>query len=200
MAEGDIFRASIIMRGDDSTSYVNDFGFADKASGSTVIDTGTAAGDFQTLVQAKYAAVLPSDVQIVRYRFACVSGPHAGDVGYVDVSPPVAGSATALNRMPNEIAVSLKRGTGRTGRDHRGRIFFGPVSQDIQADINTVDTANADLIAVANLLKANFTTQTRTLTPVLVKANGTTNGYTIQRAAIATTFVHRRSRRPREGS
>lgn len=200
MAEGETFRATIIGELADRTAVVFDFGYMDSSSGSGHIDTGTAAGDFQTLVQAKIVAALPLDYKVTRYRFACVGGLAKGEVGYVDVTPPVSGALTSGNRLPNEVAVSLKRNTGHAGRGDRGRVFFGPVSADIVSDVNEVDTTSPSLIAVRDLLKTNLTTSTRILRPVLLKPDGSSNGRLIVNVAIARVFVHRRTRRPRTGS
>lgn len=198
MAEGDIFRATVMGITKDNAAINFDFGYADKAVGSTRLDTGIAAGNFQTLVQTTMVAALDDNTSLYKYRFACTDGPNKGDIGYVEVSP-VQGTVVPAIYFPNEMCISLKRNTGRTGRDHRGRIFFGPANEDtvLAADTNQADQASATLLAVRDLLKATLTVSGRTLTPVLLKSNGTTNGYTIINVGIAAVLCHRKSRRPR---
>lgn len=198
--EGEIFKASVIGELDDGTAIVNDFGFFDSTSGSGHIDTGTAAGDFQTFIQAAMVAMLPDIYTFKRYRFACVNGPSIGEVGYVEVSPPVTGGASSTNRMPNEICICVKRSTGHAGRGDRGRIFLGPVAEAYVSDANHPDYAASDLLTLANKLKANLTTQSRVLKPVLIKPDGTSNGRPILQVNVNRVFCHRRTRRPRVGA
>lgn len=202
MAEGETFKATVIGRLQDGTAVCFDFGYVDLTSGTGHIDTGTAAGDFQTLVQAKLAAVLPDIFTFQRYRFACVGGAAKGEIGYVDVSPIVNGSLLGDGHLPNEIAISVKRSTGHSSRSDRGRIFLGPVAQGLlDADhLNSPDLTNSDLLAVKDLLKANLITGTRTLRPVILNAAGTYSGRTVSMTSIGSIFVHRRTRRPRSGA
>lgn len=201
MAEGETFKASAILQGSLGTAVVFDFGYVDLDSGTGHIDTNLAAGDFQTLVQSKMAAVLPEGVTFKRYRFACVgSTSHKGEVGYVEVDPPVTGTLGNEGVLPMEMCISLKRSTGYSSRRDRGRVFFGPVCIDFR-DPNNVDfvapTNNLNL--VRDLLKTNLVTNTRTLRPVILAADGTYSGRTISRVAIGQTFVHRKTRRFRVG-
>lgn len=200
MAAGECFKASIICEGDDGTAYVFDYGFAD-TDGQVHIDTGIAAGNFQTLVQNYYVAALPTDVTIKKYRFACVNGAHKGEIGFVnDVN--VAGEASAVNRYPNEIAISMRRSTGYASRRDRGRVFFGPVSAiwGNNANVNKVDLTAPALQDLRDLGKATLATQGAGLFPVILAANGTYNGRIIVRVDIAEVFVHHKTRRPRVGA
>lgn len=201
--EGETFRATIQGEIDDGSAVVFDFGYFDSTSGSGHVDTGTAAGDFQTKVQARIVAALPDTYTVRRYRFACVGGTSKGEIGFVDVSPPVAGAlSTVTAPMPNEICISIKRATGYASRGDRGRIFFGPVADDIVAGNgpNKYDMTNTALLSVRDLLKEDFLTQGRTLRPVLLRPNGTCNGHLINRVGLNPIFAHRRTRRPRQGS
>lgn len=198
--QNETFRGTVIgSTGSGVNAILFDFGFRDNTGGSVHIDTGTAAGDFQTLVQSVLAAVLPSTYTFVRYRFACVGGDHVGEIGFVEVSPPVNGDNSVFDYiLPNEIAISLKRATGYSSRHDRGRVFLGPVGSYLaSASSNKPDAANTDLIAAANLVKAVLTTGGVALTPVILSSAGTTNGRTIIHASIGQVYVHRRSRRPR---
>src|SRR6478672_5576815 len=139
MAEGDTYRATVIMRASAGTQIVFDFGYVDVSSGATHIDMGTAAGDFQTLVQGTLAAALPSTQTFIRYRFACLKTVQAGEVGYVDVDPPVVGDKTVTlvtDVLPLEMCVSMKRNTGHTSRRDRGRVFFGAVCSTFRDSVN----------------------------------------------------------------
>ncbi len=194
------FRASAICEGNAGTAFVFDWSFADPASSPLHLDMGIAAGDWQTAVQADLAACLPSQIVIKKWRFACVSGPSVGEIGYVVVTPPQAGSRTAADVLPNEIAISLKRDTGHASRSDRGRIFFGPV------DIAYQDTTNPDkvlddgtLLTLANSSFGTFTTQLTTLTKCLLHADGTWNGHALIHASVGEIFVHRKTRRFRSG-
>lgn len=198
--EGEVFRGTMIAQGNDGTAYVNDFGFMDSSSGSGHVDTGIAAGDLQTMMQAAIAAVLTDDVSIVRWRFACTYGPSKGEVGYVDVSGSVAGDWVSGGRMPNEIAASYKRNTGHAGRGDRGRIFVGPVPLGLVENANEYSVDVAAVTTLRDKLKANLTTQTRVLKPVLIKPDGSSNGRPILNVSVAKVFVHRRTRRPRVGA
>lgn len=202
MATGENFKASVIAQLDDGTGVVFDFGYTDNVSGSVHLDMGIAAGNFQTLVQNTLALALPTDYSIVRIRFACVQGVHLGEIGYVEVSPPVAGSLSAVNRYPNEMAISVKRSTGFASRRDRGRIFLGPVSAELadNANVNKVIASNALLINVANLLKSNLTTGGVTLKPVILSSAGTYSGNIVNRVSVAAVLVHHKSRRPRVGA
>lgn len=197
--EGELFRASIVMLHIPSgTAFVNDFSYADKSSGSTHIDTNVAAGDFQTLVQAKFQAALPESMNFVKYRFACVAGGHAGEVGEVVLTDTQNGELTGGTTLPNEVCISLKRSTGYATRRDRGRIFFGPVHSDLYgASRNSPDLESGQLQDVMNLLKTNLVTQTRTLKPIILSSTNTTNGHDIVRASIGHLYTHRKSRRPR---
>lgn len=200
MATGETFKATIIGELTDHTAIVFDFGYVDDASGSVHLDTGTAAGNFQTLVQAKFAAVLCSDFTFRRYRFACTLGVHKGEIGYVEVDPAVNGALDPLDRLPNEVCIAMKRMTGHASRRDRGRIFFGPLSKNfaVSADQN-VPSTNGDLDQVRDLLKANLVTGGVTLKPVILSAAGTYSGRLVNRVAYNTIYVHRKSRRPRPG-
>lgn len=196
MATGDNYKATIIARDNYGTSFVYDFGYATDGVSSIHVDCGTAAGDFQTLVQAKWAACLPNGIFLFRYRFACVRGPHVGEIGYVVANPPVEGSKDNGYRLPNEICISLKRNTGYNTMRDRGRIFFGPVSQDYR-DPTNYDKVQDDsaLRDVRDLLKATLTTQTEVLKPVILNKDGEFTGRYVIHAEIASVFTHRRSRR-----
>ena len=200
MANGETFKASVIGELADGTGVVFDFGYVDNNPSSVHLDTGTMAGDFQTLVQAIMATSLPDDYTFKRYRVACVSGAHAGEIGYVEVSPPVLGQASAVNRMANELCVSIKRATGHASRRDRGRIFFGPIP------LGAMDNANVNKIVptfysdVAELLKANLTTSATVLKPVILNSAGAYSGNLVNRVGIADVIVHRKSRRPRQGA
>lgn len=201
MAEGDVFRATVMLDGNLGTAVNFDFGYIDNNSGSTVIDTGTAAGAFQTLVQATLAAALPETVIFKRYRFACVVGPNVGQIGYVDVDPPVTGGITSGVVLPAEIAISMKRRTGYASRHDRGRVFFGPVHQQYQSSAN-IDEVQMDstLTDIANLLKTNLTVSTRVLKPVILRADKLTPQHIINNVSVGEIFVHHKSRRFREHS
>ncbi len=200
MAVNETFRASIIGQLTPSgTAIVFDFGYRDP-SGSAHVDCGTAAGNFQTLMQSTFANALPSAFIFVRYRFACVSGAHDGEIGYTDVIPPVTG-ALGPEMLPPEIAISMKRNTGHASRRDRGRIFFGPVSPDYrQAPDNDLVLASAtELINVSNKLKADLVTGATTLKPVILAADGSYSGNDVIQVAIGPIFVHHKSRRTRGG-
>lgn len=196
---GETFKATIIAVLDDGTSIVNDYGYTDVGPSSTHIDTGTAAGNFQTLVQATYVAALPTNWAVYRYRFACVGGTHVGEIGFVDVSPKLHGALDPTNQLPAEMAISMKRQTGYATRRDRGRIFFGPVAVNFQQTSENWDQPADDslLHAVRDLGKATLTTSTVVLKPVILAANGTYNGRQVIKASIGPTYVHRKSRRLR---
>lgn len=202
MATGENFKASVIGELDDGTAIVFDFGYTDNVSGSVHLDTATAAGNFQTLVQAVMANALPDDFHFRRYRFACVAGTHVGEVGYVEVAGDVPGAMSAVNRYPNELAVAVKRNTGYSSRRDRGRIFFGPVSTGLadNANVNKVIPDGANITAVANLLKANLTTGGVVLKPVILSSAGTYSGHVVINVGVAAVLVHHKSRRPRTGA
>jgi hypothetical protein len=201
MALNETFRATVIMVGNAGTAFVFDYGYQDQNIGSTHLDMGTAAGDFQSLVQATLAVCLPAEVSFVRYRFACVGGTHVGEIGYVEVTPPVAGSIAPGVPLPGEIAISMKRSTGYSSRKDRGRVFFGPVDESLRSGTNPdeCDVTNVDLIAINALGISALTTAGVLLKPVLLAGNGTTNGHVLVNKAIASVFVHHKSRRFRTG-
>jgi hypothetical protein len=200
MALNDTFRATIIAKMDNGTAIVFDYGYQQQSAGSEHLDTGTAAGNFQTLVQATYLAALHTTVGITRYRFACVHGDHVGEIGFVEVDPPQQGSGDGA-LLPQEIAISMKRSTGYSSRKDRGRVFFGPclAAYAPGTDFDLVDTTIAELQAVRDLGKATLTTGGVTLKPVLLAGDGTTNGHVITRVAMGPVFVHHKSRRLRVG-
>jgi len=202
MAEGEHFKATIICQTNLETAIVFDFGYADVTAGAGHVDTGIAAGDFQTLVQAKLAALLPTPVAIMKYRFACVLGTHIGEIGFVEGDPIIVGLNEPDYILPSEVCISVKRNTGYASRRDRGRVFFGPVGSNLRDPDNTdkVKTTDADLVNFRNLLKTNLVTQTRTLEPVILAADGTHSGHKIVNVAIAEVFVHRKSRRLRVGA
>lgn len=200
MATGETFKASVIGELDDSTAVVFDFGFVDLAGGSVHIDTALAAGNFQTLVQDTMAACLPDDYTFKRYRFACVGGAHVGEIGYTEVDPAVHGSVSAVNRMPNELCVSLKRNTGYATRRDRGRIFFGPIPTGLVDNANINKIVPAGYSDVAQLLKTNLVVSGITLKPIILSSAGTYSGRVVSQVGIADVMVHRRTRRPRSGS
>lgn len=197
MAEGETFRATLIGESNQGTAFVFDFGYVDLGSGGGHIDCGIGAGVFQALVQDVMAECLPEAFAFRKYRFACLAGAHAGEVGYVTVDPIVHGNEIG-DVLPAEIAISLKRNTGHTSRRDRGRIFFGPVLRGIRTDDNNtdlVDRNNNALKAVRDLLKENITVEGRVLRPVVLSAAGTYSGRTIVNVDIGDVFVHRKSRR-----
>lgn len=202
MAEGETFKATVIGQLDGGTAIVFDFGYVDLTSGTGQVDTVTACGDFQTLVQDKLANVLPEGFTFMKYRFACVGGTHKGQIGYLPVSPPVVGNCTTEGSLPAEIAISLQRSTGWSSRKDRGRIFLGPVSPELFSGTHT-DKPNrtySALLQARDLLKANLTTQTRVLHPVILAADGTYTGRTVVNVNIGEVYVHRKSRRARIGA
>jgi len=203
MATGETFKASIIAQHADGTAIINDFGYVDLAGSSAHIDTGIAAGNFQTLVQAKFLLAMDSNVRIYRYRFACVGGTHKGEIGYVDVAGGIAG-ALGSGTLPKEMAISMKRQTGHASKSDRGRIFFGPVSTDFWlgpvSDVDLCDPGITPLVNVADLLKATLTTGAVTLSPVILNAAGTYSGNIINHVSIPSELVHRKSRRVRVGA
>jgi len=201
MASGENFKATMICsRPENGTAFVFDWGYTDP-SGSAHIDTGTAAGNFQTLVQAKMQAVLSTFIRIERYRFACVNGTHKGEVGFVNGTGIMGLYTGAGNPLPQEICISMKRNTGHVSRRDRGRLFFGPCWTDFGDGLQQdgVDVANTDLLDVCNLGKADLTTGATTLRPVILSGDGTSTGNFIVNTSIASIFVHRKSRRMRAG-
>lgn len=202
MATGENFKASVIGELDDGTGIVFDFGYTDNVSGSVHLDMAIAAGNFQTLVQATLVQALPADYTFKRYRFACVAGVHAGEIGYVEVTPAVHGDLSVVNRYPNELAIAVKRNTGYASRRDRGRIFLGPVSASLadNANVNKCVPDAAPLVAVANLLKSNLTSGGVVLKPVILSSAGTYSGNLVSKVGVADVLVHHKSRRPRTGA
>jgi len=201
MATGETFRATIICSAQSTgTAFVFDFGFVDLSSGSAHLDTGTAAGNFQTMIQASLVALLPTDIFIRRYRFACVSGTHIGEIGYVEVTSPVHG-ALDEEVLPPEMCISLKRSTGHSSRRDRGRVFFGPCVASLRnGDAgDSVDTSNTALGVLADKLKTDVVTAGTTLKPVILSAAGGYSGRVINQVGIGPVFVHHKSRRTRVG-
>lgn len=202
MALNETFKASVIGQLQGSlTAVVFDYGYVDLNAGSTHRDTGTWAGVFQTMWQAVALAALTDDLVIKRYRFACVAGIHVGEIGYVD-NVNVTGGLTAVNRMPNEVCVSLKRSTGYASRRDRGRVFWGPVATTLvdNSDVNLADVGSALLQAARDLGSTPITTGGASLTPVILAANGTYSGRVIVNTGIGDVLCHRKSRRPRAGA
>ncbi len=202
MALNETFRATIIMVGNAGTAFVFDYGYQDQTIGSTHLDTGTAAGDFQSLVQASYAAALPDEVSFVKYRFACVGGTHIGEIGYTVLTSPVTGDISPGAPLPAEICISMKRSTGYASRRDRGRVFFGPVDETLRSTVNPdeVDLTISALNTVRDLGKATLATQGVTLQPVLLAGDGSTTGHVIVNVEMAQVFVHHKSRRFKVGS
>jgi len=198
MAAGETFRATVVMEGNTGQAVVYDFGYAD-VSGSVHIDCGTAAGNFQTLVQAAILLVSVDTITPIRYRFACVGGTHVGEVGFVEVTSGVTGALASSDMLPLEICISLKRNTGHSSRRDRGRVFFGPVSASLRDAGNSdkVDRTNTDLQALRDKLKATLTVGGATLQPVILAANGSYSGRTIVNVSIGEIFTHHKSRRLR---
>ncbi len=200
MALNETFRATVIAEVNTGQAIVFDYGYQQQSAGSEHLDTGTAAGDFQTLVQATLAAALPTGLTFKKYRFACVGGTHVGEIGFVVVDPAVTGAQDS-DPLPLEIALSMKRSTGHASRRDRGRVFFGPIVEDLR------DTGNSDkplagssqLSDVCNLGKADLTTGGVTLRPVLLSGDGTTTGHVITTVEVGDVFVHHKSRRLRVG-
>jgi hypothetical protein len=194
------FRASVICETDEGTAVVFDYSYVDTNPSPVHIDTGIAAGDFQSLVQTSLAAIMPTTVKFKKYRFATVTGPNAGEIGYVVVDPPVAGDLAVTTLLPTEMAISFKRNTGHASRGDRGRVFFGPIDQGFQ------DSGNPDRVAVvtelstaADLGKAILVVGATTLYPCLLNAAGEWNGHTIINTSVGDVFVHRKTRRFRAG-
>lgn len=201
MAAGETFKATIIGELDDGTAIVNDYGYVDDSSGTVHIDCGTAAGAFQTLIQAAYVAALPNNWHTVRYRFACVGGTHKGELGFVEDSTTV-GALETDDQLPAEMCISLKRNTGHSSRRDRGRIFFGPVASFFVSGSTPWDKPIPGplLTAVMNLGKATLTVSSVALHPVILAANGSYSGRIIVNVGIGETYVHRKSRRLRVGA
>lgn len=197
---GENFRATIIMQGNLGTAFVNDFGFTDNAGGSFHFDMGTAAGDFETMIQAAWLAILPDDVSIVKYRFACVHGPSLGEIGFVELNPPQPGLLTSSDQLPAEICISFKRNTGHASRRDRGRVFFGPVNGEFHQEPNPdLVTVTPALTTASGMLINPLTTQGHLLQPVILAADGTYSGRLVVNRSIAPVFVQRKSRRFRVG-
>lgn len=200
MATYQTFKASVIGFLTAGTRIVFDYGFYDDSGSSPHIDTGTAAGDFQTLVQATLAAALPTEFTFDKYRFACTFGTFMGEIGYVVVDPPVAGTLTGGSILPAEIAISMKRNTGLASRSDRGRVFFGPVHSNYQNTTNgDLVEPDATLTAVADLGKATLTTGSTVLKPGLIKSDGSSLLHQIINTSFGPVFTHRKSRRFRIG-
>ena len=199
MSNGECFRASVIAEAPAThTAFVYDFAYQDQTGGAVHIDTSLAAGDFQTLIQADLLAILPSNITIRKYRFACVSGPHIKEVGTVDDVGQSGAISAGSGDLPFEQCISIKRTTGFAGGTHRGRIFFSPVAATFRLAQNGVNAGASDLETFRDLLKADLTTSGEALTPIILPGNPTTAlRKPIIHVAIATTVVHRVSRRPR---
>lgn len=200
MATGETFKASVIGQLDDGTAVVFDFGYLDNVSGSVHLDTGTAAGDFQTLVQTTMADALPTDFSFKRYRFACVSGAHNGEIGYVEVVGSVKGTVSAVNRAANELCVTLKRSTGYSSKSDRGRIFFGPIPTGAMDNANVNKIVPAFYADTAELLRSNLTSGGVVLKPVILNAAGGYSGRIIVNVGVGEVMVHQKRRRPRIGA
>lgn len=201
MAANEVFKATVIGVLTHGTAVIFDYGYQDQTGGSLHFDMGTAAGDFQTMVQATLAAALPVSFTFKRYRFACVSGAHVGEIGYVDVTSPVIGTLTVGVELPAEVCISLKRGTGFASRKDRGRVFLGPVMSGLQSTSNPDQVVDIGTIlaVAANLGTQGLNTQTANLTPVLVDSTGETTGRRLINASFGSVFVQRKSRRFRSG-
>lgn len=197
MAGSQTFRASVILSNLNSSQIVFDFSYADPGSVATHLDTGIAAGNFQTLVEAVLASALPSTTNIIKYRFATVSGPFAGEIGYVVRTTPLPGGISSLQTLPNEIAISMKRNTGHASRSDRGRFFFGPIDVTFQEPTNpdlVIDTGSL-LPPVTNLSTTSLVTGGVTLTPALLDSAHAWNGHALVNSSVGPVFVHRRTRR-----
>lgn len=197
------FKASILCQDEtNGTAYTFDFGYRENSGTAPHIDTGTAAGNFQTLVQASFLAIMPERVHIRRYRFATVYGPFKGEIGFVEADEE-GGITPSGHLLPQEVAISFKRSTGYSSRRDRGRIFFGPVDpgnfQQAEPNGDLVENADSRLVTVSNLLKNTLTTQGSTLDPVILAADGTHTGRIVIKTSINPVFVHRKTRRLRVG-
>lgn len=197
MAAGDNFKVSII--GQESvygSAIVNDFGLADVGS-SAHLDTVAIAAAFQTMIEAKLLACLPQTYSLLKYRCACVAGPHQGEIGFViNNSPPQGGGGNTS--LPTEMAISIRRSTGYASRRDRGRIFLGPVDLGQFVDPYHQDQLSASigpLLTFAGCLASSITVSGTVLSPVILASNGTYSGNLVIHTQVASTFVHRRSRR-----
>lgn len=195
MAANENFKVSILCVDVGGQSFVFDYGFHDDSGGAVHIDTNQLASDFQTAHEAAWRACLHQDVQIARYRAACVLGAHKGEVGYIDTAPGVAGTYEG-DLLPREICMAFRRSTGYASRRDRGRIFFGPLTKDRQTNANPdICAPQAVDFTLCDTLKANLLTQTVTLKPVILAADGTYSGHLVNKVAIASIFCHRKTRR-----
>jgi hypothetical protein len=200
MAGSQTFRGSCICQHDNGTAFIFDWSYADPNPTATHLDTGIAAGNLETLMAADVLGCLPSMVSIYKWRFATVTGPFAGEIGYVVPSPPSPGGRTVLALLPQENAVSLKRNTGHAARSDRGRLFFGPIDASYQ-DLTNFDKVNDDgtLMNLALKMKASLTVSSTVLTPCLLNSAGEWNGHAIINVSVAEIFVQRKTRRFRTG-
>lgn len=197
------FKASILCQDEtNGTAFTFDYGYREAGGTAPHVDTGTAAGAFQTLVQASYVAILPERVKLVRYRFATVYGPFKGEVGFVETGGLAGDVEVTTNLLPQEVAIAFKRSTGHASRRDRGRVFFGPVDSTLfQMPQPNGDEVNVTtpLQTACDLNKANLTVGAVTLQPVILAADGTHSGFIVIHATVAPVFVHRKTRRIRVG-
>lgn len=197
MANGDIIRCSLQGQ-QNATVTVNTWHYVDRSGGSTLFDAPTGAQNFWTFMGGFLLACLTSDWVFTGARFAVVAGPSVGRVGYYYLAAQY-GGITPTNPAPPEICISLKRQTGYAARSQRGRLFLGPVDSSLLSNMEqgVVDQTNASLIALANAMRATFTTDGVGLTPVLVgpKPTFTPTAAAVNYVFIAPGTVHRKTRR-----
>lgn len=199
MANGDIVRVSVLSVDENVTAVINTFHYRDDSGGSTAIDAATGASDWWTAFKTSLKPAASVDVTFLTVTYTCIGGPGMGNDGIYNV--PLSDSSGGVNGPfhPSEIAISIKRNTGKTGRAQRGRIFWGPVPLDafVDNEAGLVDQTWGPLGALKALVLATFTTQTVGLTPVLVNKAGVATATKLINTAVNLQCVHIVSRRAR---
>ena len=127
----DVFRCALTLTGSALGSSTNVFHIS--APGATAtdvangIDTAAASGDPWSNVASSFGAP-----QVVVTPLDGVSGSHAQILS--NVTPGIGGSVLY------ESALVIKLGTGFSGREHRGRMFIGPLTED-HVSAGVIDSA-----------------------------------------------------------
>lgn len=205
--DGDVFQFSLL--GEQGSSGYTYTAIYQDQSGSLlgVGDWAAAAQELYATWADIFAPALSSNVNLWGSRLEVLVGPSIGAVASYEAPTGVPGLMAAPFQVP-EVTICLRRKVAKAGRQYRGRLFFGPITNGLLLGpaLGLVDRTNADLQAVRDLLKTPqdlISGNAAHVVPILFthttpEGPGPRVNGAVQIVEIAPYTSHHKSRRTRE--
>lgn len=192
----------VIARGQSANSdIVTTFHYRAKSLATPDLSLDNVDDSFVTGPFDKVLLALPGVYNLRQLQINVLTGARTGDFRLAEYQRGLHVGQMAGPYLPEQVAISIKRRAGLRGRKYQSRIFLSPVDVSFQdaAGLGTdfVDTTQMKLNNVKSMLSADWTNDIGVWTPCIWH-RATSSYDDITSTGIASGFVRRQSRKPRE--